>query len=292
MTDEDEDLVSKLIARNQINLLIDVFLGLDIETLKKCLNVKKSWRKFLVYYIFKSKSIRQKLISKAWTEFKPMHTSQNLFRSITDISGDVNEDVSITSFNDGGFVIVKGATIQKCVPGESATLSHVTGSKAQLGKDILSLTKFGSDRDELGVIEIVIKDRNDLQSIYNYKVNDDMRFSSCISGNSFFIRDEFKFKRIDSYFDFYCDLIQEVDLNLIPVTPTDAGLQTNCLGDLQVVHDPFQVFADRQHPVLHIFDSSLETWRILTISKNDNDTSNNPVINVSEMWPHLLVLTR
>ena len=68
-----QDIVTKLFNQNQVVFLIQVFLSLDIESLKKCFQVCPSWRIFLEEYLLYSSFNHTKIIHKAWLQFKPAH---------------------------------------------------------------------------------------------------------------------------------------------------------------------------------------------------------------------------
>ena len=291
MSESDpEDLVSKLIARNQTLFLTNVFLYLETQSLIKCLHVNQVWKMFLQEYIFKSRAVSLKLLSKAWREFDPEHSVDTLSGSITDLSGDDERDEYMASYTNGDFDLVREDGIRSFV-GESDSdyIRHVTTSRVQMGEHLISIAKFGTDYSNRVVTGIIIKRRSDLKSISRYKVK--YRFFSYILDKSVFISDGDILKLIT--FDSNCDMIKE-DEKDISIEQVNIHKNQHFLGDLQVVHDKILVFTDKCSPfLLHILDSSQDTWRTITVyNEADHNINAGQVVDVSNICLHLIILLR
>ena len=93
-------------------------------------------------------------------------------------------------------------------------------------------------------------------------------------------------------FNSNCDIFQENDKNLFNGHTNFEHKHT--VGELQLVHEKFLVFEDKCIPFfLHILDYSRDTWRKLTIyNEADNTAGPLGVLNVSKVWPHLIILIR
>ena len=289
MSESDpQDLVSKLIARNQTIFLTNVFLHLETQSLFKCLRVNQVWNMFLQEYIFKSRAVGLRLLSKAWREFDPEHNVDTLSGSITDLSGDDERDEYMASYTNGDFDLMREDGIRSFVDeSDSDYIRHVTTSRVQMGEHLISIAKFGRDYSNRVVTEIIIKRRSDLKSIFRYKVKH--RFSSYILDKSAFITDGDVLKHIT--FDSNCDMIQENDKDLSNVNIHSK----HSLGDLQVVvHDKFLVFTDDCSPfLLHILNSSQDTRRTITVyNEADHNRHTGRVVNVSKICNHLIILLR
>ena len=297
-----EDLVSKLITRNQIDFLTDVFLYLETKSIIKCLRVNPVWKTFLLKYIFKYKPVGPKLISKAWREFNPDYGVRTLTGSITDLSGDDEKDGYMASYiyGVGDFVMEDGT---RSIVGGGDSLSdgcfhHVSTSRVQMGEHIICISKHGSDTNGRVSMEIVIKNRRNLKTIYRYRVkNHNSMCSYYILDKSAFIIDGDVLKQIT--FNSNCDMFQENDKDLFNGHTNFE--HKNIFGKLQLVHEGFLVFSDKCVPVfLHILDHSQDTWRTLTIYNEADNTagplrrnpSNEGVLDVSKIWPHLIILLR
>ena len=289
-----EDLVSKLITRNQIDFLTDVFLYLETKSIIKCLRVNPVWKTFLLKYIFKYKPVGLKLISKAWREFNPDYDIHTLTGSITDLSGDDEKDAYMASYicGVGDFMMEDGT--RSFAGGDSLSddcLHHVTTSKVQMGEHIISISKYGIDKNARYSMETIIKNRRNLKTIYRYKGKNHNSMCSCyMLDKSAFIIDGDILKQIT--FNSNCDMFQENDKDLFNGHTNFEHKHT--LGELQLVHEKFLVFADKCVPFfLHVLDYSRDTWRTLTIyNEADNTAGPLGVLNVSKVWPHLIILLR
>lgn len=295
---DSQDLLSKLIARNQIPPLTRIFHYLDTRSLIKCLCVNPTWKTYLQEnFILKSRLAGLKLIRKAWTDFKPVTSQHIMSSSIMDLSGDEDEDVSMASFVNGGFDLMKEDGIRTFDCDSDISWKWKTSSKVQMGEYLFSITRHGADDNDRAVAEISIKKRTDLKSIYRYKAKYNHIVSSYIHEKEVFINDGHFFKHI--IFNSNCDQVQNDNNDLIPEPiPFD---RKDSQWDLEVAHSKFLIFRNHCSPLLHILNSSKKIWRTINI---DNENGNNAgtemrhtwqgpgIINLSKVWPHLIILLR
>ena len=293
-----QDLLSNLIARNQIPPLTCIFHHLDTRSLIKCLRVNPSWKTFLQEHVLKPRLVGLKLINKAWKEFKPETSQHVMSGSITDISGDNDEDVSMASFANGGFDLMKEDGIRSFDSDSDICWKWKTSSNVQVGEYIVSITHHGADNNDKAVAEIIIKNRTDLKSIYRYKAKYNHRFSSYIHEKAVFINDGHFFKHI--IFNSNCNLVQN-DNNDLFHEPINFDRKESH-WDLEVVHNEFLVFRNQCFPFLHILNSYKDIWRTINVDTEADNNAGTPmrqtlppgpgIINLSEVWPHLIILLR
>ena len=142
-----QDIVTNLLNKNQVVFLIQVFLSIDTESLKRCFHVCQNWKLFLQEYLLLSSYNHRKIVNKAWLEFTPSHEMLITHGSITHISNSRSyddDDEVIVSFTNGEADIINreiiGTITEEQLDNENL---YCTSSGAEIGEDIIVTINYG-----------------------------------------------------------------------------------------------------------------------------------------------------
>ena len=160
------DLLSRLMKRNQIDFLVDVFLRLDSTSLENSYLVSSSWRSFIKSYLFSSDKNLELLTEKAWMRSKPAEVKEMKFDgSIRAIACD-NESASvvvglINHKNRSRMAIIQGDKITQTLYNPDDDNFAITGIKVDQNKNFIVVTKSGTEktnnRIDLDIVEVICK---------------------------------------------------------------------------------------------------------------------------------------
>ena len=268
-----QDIVTKLFNQNQVVFLIQVFLSLDIESLKKCFQVCPSWRIFLEEYLLYSSFNHTKIIHKAWLQFKPAHEKVITHGSITHISSSRSCDDVIVSFTNGDADIISKEKVNTITEEQldNEKNNYYTSSGAEIGENIIAKINFGVDETGKCISQVVVKLKDSLTTIYKTELDSFVTFT--LTENTVFIRNGTLLKEI--IFRMGCDNIQEINRKIFDEK----------VNSFKVVDHYLLYNSNKCLTIVDTETGSDETGGDITVRTDDN------IIDLTVSWPNVVIIS-
>ena len=179
------DIISELIKWDQEIFLQNVFLFLDMNSLGKCREVAPHWRDFIDQRVWGCQKLRMRLLNRMWQDFQPVHKELIVRGSVTSIECD--DQIIVCGYSDGSCEVFENDT-GECI-GDVEEDIYYTGSRVELGKDIIVKIAYGSDTTGKVVSDLGIWRKKTRKRIFR-SLTDDQKNCLYVTvvDNSLFIR--------------------------------------------------------------------------------------------------------
>ena len=157
--------MSELFKWDQDIFLQNIFISVDMSTLRRCSLVSKLWREFIDRRVWGCARLRPRLVLGLWKDFHPVQQELIVGGSVTSIACD--DQIIVCGYTDGAcevFSNVAGDCIDTL--SDAQEHFHYSSSKVKVGKDIIAKIAYGSD-GSVGKYCIGIWRKNSFEKIYD-----------------------------------------------------------------------------------------------------------------------------